>query len=134
MSDNKGDLARFLSEYITEKATLKILFNSGWRVEDAMEVLSSYNETDVSVLRASHHIRCDTAAALARYTDILLLLITHYISPSIPNPKLWIMSDIEKKESTLNIRAIHCSSPFPYPHRLWHNVNNHAKKSALTLF
>ena len=39
-----------------------------------------------------------------------------------------------KKENTLNIRAIHCSSPFRYPHRLWHNVNNHAKKSALTLF
>lgn len=99
MSDSKGDLARFLSEYITEKATLKILCNSGWRVEDAMEVLSSDNETDVSVLRASHHIRCDTAAVLARYTDILLLLIAHYISPSIPNPKLWIMSDIEKKKT-----------------------------------
>ena len=99
MSDNKGDLARFLSEYITEKATLKILCNSGWRVEDAMEVLSSDNETDVSVLRASQHIRCDTAAVLARYTDILLRLIAHYISPSIPNPKLWIMSDIDKKKA-----------------------------------
>lgn len=64
-----------------------------------MEVLSSDNETDVSVLRASHRIRCDNAAVLARYTDILLLLIAHYISPSIPSPKLWIMSDIGKKKA-----------------------------------
>lgn len=92
-------VARFLSEYMTEKATLKIVCNSGCRVEDAMEVLSSDNETDVSVLRASHHIRCDTAAVLARYTDVLLLLIAHSISPSIPNPKLWIMSDIERKKA-----------------------------------
>ena len=29
MPDNKGDLARFLSEYITEKATHKILIAAG---------------------------------------------------------------------------------------------------------
>ena len=29
MLDNKGDLARFLSEYITEKATDKILIAAG---------------------------------------------------------------------------------------------------------
>ena len=132
MSDNKGDLARFLSEYIMTKATLKILCNSDWWVEDAVEVLSSDNETDVSVLRASHHIRCDTAAVLARYTDILLLLIAHYISPSIANPKLWIMSDIEKRK-----HFKHQGNPLlfslSYPHRLWHNVNNRTKKSAMTL-
>lgn len=39
LPDNKGDFARFLSEYITEKATQKILIAAGG-FEDAMEVRS----------------------------------------------------------------------------------------------
>ena len=46
MPDDKGDLARFLSEYITKKATDKILIAAGG-FEDEMEVRSSDNETNV---------------------------------------------------------------------------------------
>ena len=69
--------------------------NSRWWFEDAMEVRSSDNETDISVVRATHeeadtglilrchHIRCRTAAVLATYADILLVLHIHLVSLSL---------------------------------------------------
>ena len=88
-----------------------------------MEVRSSDNETDVSVLRTSleeadtglilhcHRIRCHTAAALATcYADILLLLSAH--SPSIPSPNLLMMSGTPKKKTYFNIKAITALVPF----------------------
>ena len=61
-----------------------------------------------------------TAAVLATYADILLLLIAH--SPSIPSPNLLMISGTSKKKKYFNIKAIHGSSPFPCPYRLRHNV------------
>ena len=53
MPDDKGDLARFLSEYITKKCYGQNT-NSSWRFEDEMEVRSSDNKVDLFVVRASH--------------------------------------------------------------------------------
>ena len=75
-----------------------------------MEVRSSDNETDVSVLRASHgkadtslilhchHIRCRTAAVLATYADMLLLLHIHLVSLA---PSCWWYEGPRKRESIL---------------------------------
>ena len=62
--DNEG---RFVSDYITQKATDNILIAAGG-LEDAMGVRSADNETDLC-LRASHHMRCDTAAVLAIFNN-----------------------------------------------------------------
>lgn len=103
--------------------------NGSCRFEDEMEVRSSDNETDVFVVRTSHekadaglilhwhHIRCRTAAMLAKYLQNMQISC-YSCTFTIPSPNLWMISGTSKTRKYFNIKAIHGSSPFPCPYKL----------------
>ena len=94
-----------------------------------MEVRSSDNETDISVLRASHeeadtrvilhchHIRCDTAAVLASSIQIscYFWLHIHLVSLALTCGSWAIMSGTSKNRKYFNIKAVYGSSPISMP-------------------
>jgi len=114
LSENKRDLAAFLSEELVRAAP------SGRTVvvagSSAMEVKASNSEIDVSMLRSDHeeadtrvilhciHSAADHIVVLARDTDIAILLLAHFIK--IPCETLWLKAGTSSKPKYIPIHEI----------------------------
>ena len=116
LSENKEDLARFLSEELMANAPLQktLIVAGGFSEEERVE--SSDNRVDTSVL-AAHHDEADTRLIVhckanfaesivvqARDTDILVLLLTHF--HHMPCDKLWLKAGTAKKRKYIPIHTI----------------------------
>ena len=121
LSDNKVDLARFLSQHLVANAPLGQVIVVAGGFTDGEEAQSSSPEFDTSVIYGKHEEAdtrlvlysianaCETVVVLARDTDVLLLLIAH--SPNIPCANLWMMTWAATKLKYFNIRAICANLP-----------------------
>ncbi len=113
---NKSDLARFLSEEVLANAPhdKEIVVAGGF--VDEVEVRSSHETTDLTMLRATHeeadtrlilhvvHSQLDTVVVAARDTDVLLLLVAHF--PRSQCKRLVMMSGTSKKRRYISIGQV----------------------------
>ena len=121
LSENKADLARFLSEELLANAPCnkEIVVAGGF--EDEREVRSSHVATNLNPLRATHeeadtrlvlhaiNVYSDTVVVSARDTDVLLLLVSHFSRVNCNH--LWMMSGTAKKRKYVPIDAVYHKLP-----------------------
>ena len=116
LSENKADLATFLSEHLIENAPQDKVIVVAGGFTNKNEAQSSSETVDPSVFCTDHEEAdtriilhciansCDSVVVLARDTDVLLLLVAH--SPSIQATNVWMMAGTAAKHKFFNIRAI----------------------------
>ena len=116
LSENKADLARFLSEHLIENApqdkvivvaagfTNKKKAQSSSETVDPSVFCADHEEADTRIILHCIANSCDSVVVLARDTDVLLLLVAH--SPSIQATNVWMMAGTAAKRKFFNIRAI----------------------------
>ena len=112
LSENKAELARFLSEHLIENAPQDKVIVVAGGFTNKNEAQSSSEAVDPSVFCADHEEArrflvstriilhciansCDSVVVLARDTDVLLLLVAH--SPSIQATNVWMMAGTAAK-------------------------------------
>ena len=121
LSENKANLARFLSEQLITRApeSKEIVTAGGFR--DELEVRSSTPTTPLSCLIANHE-EADTRLALhamnvtndavvvsARDTDVLVILVSHF--HRMHCKELWMKAGTSKKEKYIPIHNVACNLP-----------------------
>ena len=124
LSENKADLARFLSEQLITRApeSKEIVTAGGFR--DELEVRSSTPTTPLSCL-ISNHEEADTRLALhamnvtndavvvsARDTDVLVILVSHF--HRMHCKELWMKAGTSKKQKYIPIHNVACNIPTYY--------------------
>ena len=118
MSENKSDLARFLSQEIIRQGNLYTEVVVAGAFDDGTEVQSTNVLTDVSMLKVAHeeadtrillhaaNSSCDTVVVSDRDTDVFIMLLSH--PNQVRCKQLWMMAGTSKKRRFIPIHDIHC--------------------------
>ena len=121
LSENKADLARFLSEQLITRASesKEIVTAGGFR--DELEVRSSTPTTPLSCLNANHeeadtrlafhamNVTNDAVVVSASDTDVLVILVSHF--HRIHCKELWMKAGTSKKQKYIPIHNVACNLP-----------------------
>ena len=116
LTENKVDLAQFLSNKLIGGAPPDKLIVVNGMFEDEKDVGCSRQDVDVSALKATHeeaetriilhaiNVDVDTLIASVRDTDVLLLLLSY--SPLITCKDIWMMASTANKRKYILIRTL----------------------------
>ena len=154
LTENKVDLAKFLSNKLFEGVPLDKLIVVSRGFEDEKDVGCSRQDVDVSALIATHeeadtriilhaiNVDVDTLIVSVRNTDVLLLLLSY--SPLITCKDIWMMTGTAKKRKYIPIRTLAGQMPSrSLPSLPFHVItgcdstsfiSGHTKKSACSAF